>query len=59
MLGFDFSIEDKLDSAAFNLVLWNGLKGENQAYPAERDGRDLSKNRKQLLEQSSKSQSVQ
>jgi YVTN family beta-propeller protein len=58
-LGFDFSTEDKLDSAAFNLVLWNGLKGEDQAYPAERDGRDLSKNRKQLLEQSSKNQSVQ
>jgi len=58
-LGFDFSMEDKLDSAAFNLVLWNGLKGEGQAYPAERDGRDLSKNRKQLLEQPGKSQGVQ
>jgi len=24
--GFDFNVEDKLDSGAFNLVLWNGLK---------------------------------
>jgi DNA-binding beta-propeller fold protein YncE len=47
--GYDFSSEDKLDSAQFNLVLWNGLKGENQPYPSERDGRDLSKDRKRLL----------
>lgn len=47
--GFDFSAEDKLDSAQFNLVLWNGLKGEEQPYPSERDGRDLSKDRKRLL----------
>jgi len=47
--GFDFSAEDQLDSAAFNLVLWNGLKG-NQPYPMERDGRDLRKNRRQLLQ---------
>ncbi len=58
-LGFDFSVEDKLDSGAFNLVLWNGLKGEDQVYPAERDGRDLSKNRRQLLEQSSRSPGAQ
>jgi YVTN family beta-propeller protein len=50
--GFDFSAEDKLDSAKFNLILWNGLKGEDQPYPSERDGRDLSKNRKQLLQES-------
>jgi len=49
--GFDFSIEDKLDSARFNLVLWNGLKGDGQPYPAERDGRDLSKDRRRLLRQ--------
>ena len=49
--GFDFTSEDKLDSGQFNLVLWNGLKGKDQPYPAERDGRDLSKNRKQLLRQ--------
>jgi YVTN family beta-propeller protein len=47
--GFDFSSEDKLDSAAFNLVLWNGLKDEREPYPAERDGRDLRKGRTRFL----------
>lgn len=47
--GYDFSAEDKLDSASFNVVLWKGLKGEYQPYPSERDGRDLSRNRKSLL----------
>jgi YVTN family beta-propeller protein len=49
--GFDFSVEDKLDSARFNLVLWNGLKGEDHPYPSERNGRDLSRNRQRLLKQ--------
>src|SRR5262249_835203 len=50
--GFDFSGEDRLDSARFNLVLWKGLKGEDQPYPSVRDGRDLSKDRKRrFLEQ--------
>jgi YVTN family beta-propeller protein len=47
--GFDFSEEDKLDSQAFNEILWKGLKGENSAYPSERDGRDLSRKRKKIL----------
>jgi YVTN family beta-propeller protein len=47
--GFDFSTEDKLDSARFNLVLWNGLKGEGQPYPSDRDGRDLRKDRQRVL----------
>src|SRR5579859_680976 len=47
--GFDFSAEDKLDSERFNLVLWNGLKGNNQPYPADRSGRDLRKHRAALL----------
>jgi DNA-binding beta-propeller fold protein YncE len=47
--GFDFSAEDRLDSARFNLVLWKGLKGEDQPYPSDRDGRNLSKDRKRLL----------
>ena len=46
---FDFSVEDKLDSDSFNMVLWKGLKGESQPYPSERDGRDLSKHRDALL----------
>jgi hypothetical protein len=47
--GFDFSSEDKLDSDRFNLVLWNGLKGDDQPYPADRSGRDLRKHRSALL----------
>src|SRR4029077_15724636 len=53
--GFDFTAEDKLDSSAFNLVLWNGLKDEGQPYPSERDGRDLRKNRPTLLRDFNKS----
>ena len=49
--GFDFSAEDKLDSQSFNLVLWHGLKGETEPYPAESDGRDLQRNRCALLRQ--------
>ncbi|HZD93559.1 MAG TPA: hypothetical protein VE133_04850, partial [Candidatus Sulfotelmatobacter sp.] len=52
---FDFSEEDKLDSASFNLVLWNGLKDEGEPYPSERDGRDLRKNRSALLREFNKS----
>ncbi len=46
---FDFTAEDKLDSESFNMVLWKGLKGESQPYPSERDGRDLSKHREEIL----------
>ncbi|HYL94002.1 MAG TPA: beta-propeller fold lactonase family protein [Alphaproteobacteria bacterium] len=46
---FDFSQEDKVDSARFNMILWEGLK-PGQPYPRKRDGRDLRGNRKQLLE---------
>ena len=46
---FDFSEEDKLDAQAFNEILWKGLKGENTAYPTERDGKDLSKHRSKIL----------
>jgi DNA-binding beta-propeller fold protein YncE len=47
--GFDFSAEDKIDAGKYNLILWQGLMGEATPYPAERSGRDLRKNRKQLL----------
>ena len=47
--GFDFTVEDKLDSESFNMVLWKGLKGEGEPYPSERDGRNLSKHRRSLL----------
>ncbi len=46
---FDFSSEDKLDTQAFNEILWKGLKGESAAYPTERDGKDLSKHRAEIL----------
>jgi len=52
---FDFTVEDKLDSENFNLVLWRGLKGESEPYPSERDGRDLSKHRDALLRELRKS----
>jgi YVTN family beta-propeller protein len=49
--GFDFSHEDRVDAAKYNLIQWQGLVGENVPYPAVRDGRDLSKNREALLKQ--------
>lgn len=52
---FDFSVEDRLDSERFNLVLWNGLKHDGEPYPAERNGRDLRKNRPALLREFHKS----
>ena len=48
-------MEDKLDSEEFNMLLWNGLKGEDQPYPLERSGADLRKGRAALLRQSRKS----
>ena len=48
MAGQDFSREDHLDTAAFNLALWRGLKGA-APYPAARDGRDLRDRREALL----------
>jgi len=53
--GFDFSAEDRLDSDRFNLVLWNGLKGDDQPYPSGRSGRDLRKHRAALLRDLNKS----
>jgi hypothetical protein len=50
MNGFDFSVEDHLDSARYNRVLWKGLMGD-RAYPTLRDGRDLRLNREALLKQ--------
>ncbi len=47
--GLDFSAEDRVDSERFNLILWKGIMGEDQPYPTGRSGRDLSRNRKELL----------
>jgi hypothetical protein len=43
MKGQDFSKEDRLDTRAFNAALWRGLG--NGPEPAERNGRDLSRDR--------------
>jgi hypothetical protein len=43
MKGQDFSVEDHLDTAAFNTALWNGLGSGLE--PRLRDGRDLRQDR--------------
>src|SRR5258706_2128715 len=48
-VGFNFDQPDQIDSAKYNLILWQGLAGENVPYPAARSGRDLSKKRSALL----------
>ena len=47
--GLDFSDADKIDSDAFNRVIWQGMKGQDVPYPAVRSGADLRKNRAELL----------
>ncbi|WP_009630105.1 hypothetical protein [Synechocystis sp. PCC 7509] len=53
--GFNFEVEDKVDSEAFNRVSWAGIKGDNVPYPTERSQADLRQNRAQLLEKRSSS----
>lgn len=53
--GFDFSVEDKLDTAKYNQILWQGLMGDFVPYPTARSGRDLRHNRKQLIAEYRKS----
>jgi DNA-binding beta-propeller fold protein YncE len=48
-VGLDFSHEDRVDAANYNLIQWQGLVGENVPYPSVRHGRDLSKSRAALL----------
>jgi len=50
--GMDFSVEDHLDSAKFNRILWRGVMG-NQPYPTMRSGADLRAHRAALLATSS------
>jgi DNA-binding beta-propeller fold protein YncE len=47
--GMDFSVEDHVDGAQFNRILWQGLMG-SKPYPATPSGLDLRTNRAQLLE---------
>jgi YVTN family beta-propeller protein len=49
---FNFDGVDKVDSHAFNRVLWAGVKGEDVPYPTERSGVDLRRNRIALLAKS-------
>src|SRR5258708_40025095 len=46
----NFDRADQVDAPTYNLILWQGLVGENVAYPAGGDGRGLSKKRGVLLE---------
>ena len=46
--GFNFHDADRLDTEAFNRVLWKGIMGD-MPYPTVRSGLDLRKNRAQLL----------
>ncbi|MGC1104983.1 MAG: hypothetical protein WA876_00455 [Candidatus Acidiferrales bacterium] len=51
--GMDFSVEDHVDPAKFNRIVWYGLVDEDVPYPTGRDGRDLRENRKLLLKEDS------
>jgi hypothetical protein len=46
--GMDFTAEDHFDFARYNRILWEGLMGE-KPYPAVSIGRDLRRNRAELL----------
>ena len=37
MKGFDFTAEDRLDTASYNRILWEDLKGHHP-YPTQRSG---------------------
>jgi YVTN family beta-propeller protein len=47
--GFDFDRADQVDAPTYNLILWQGLVGDDVPYPSTRSGRDLSKHRGALL----------
>jgi len=46
--GMDFTVEDHVDGARFNRILWQGLMG-SKPYPATPSGLDLRANRAELL----------
>jgi DNA-binding beta-propeller fold protein YncE len=49
--GFNFDVEDRLDSSRYNLILWQGVVGDKVPYPNTRSGQDLSRDREKLLAQ--------
>jgi DNA-binding beta-propeller fold protein YncE len=48
--GLDFTGPDGVDAERLNLILWNGIMGQEHPYPYQRSGQDLSKDRKRLLQ---------
>ncbi len=46
--GMDFTVEDHIDSAKFNRIVWRGTMGD-EPYTAARTGEDLSVNRAEFL----------
>jgi YVTN family beta-propeller protein len=46
--GFDWTTEDRVPPVLFNRILWKGLTG-GLAYPLQRNGEDLSRNRETVL----------
>jgi hypothetical protein len=44
----DFTVEDRVDFATFNHVLWVGLMGD-KPYPTTSSGTDMRQNRDELL----------
>jgi hypothetical protein len=50
--GFDWSQEDRVPAVLFNQILWRGLTG-GVAYPATRNGQDLSHDREDRLKEGS------
>ncbi len=46
--GLDFSVEDRLNGADYNRILWKGLKGD-KPFPQGPSGLDLSMHRTELL----------
>ena len=54
--GLDFSVEDNIDGAAYNRILWKGLM--STSYPENFSGADLRQNRAALLARFSQRQTA-
>jgi DNA-binding beta-propeller fold protein YncE len=47
--GMDFSVEDRVDTARFNRILWSGLMGDGVPFPDNPKPRNLRQHRARLL----------